>query len=181
MNNEAGFEQLGKSIIDNIKEEQAKLGYRKETIYLYYPLSSLKHFFGQTKTEEEMRHTLSHFPASIRSRLGNIKVSNQKERFCFEIPETGSEYVHNHVKDNEFIRELIHTVSEHGCTIEKIISLFQSYSSNIEVVKMNNKEFDYRISFLEDKEDQYYYCFHDEGCHMIYHRFTQEDYKDFDL
>ena len=31
------------NLIDIIKEEQAKLGYRKESIRLYYPLGSLKH------------------------------------------------------------------------------------------------------------------------------------------
>ena len=34
------FEKLEQNIIDMIKEEQAKLGYRKESIRLYYPLSS---------------------------------------------------------------------------------------------------------------------------------------------
>lgn len=34
------FEKLEQNIIDMIKEEQAKLDYRKESIRLYYPLSS---------------------------------------------------------------------------------------------------------------------------------------------
>ena len=38
-----GFERLYKNLIDIIKEEQAKLGFRREAIRLYYPLSiSLK-------------------------------------------------------------------------------------------------------------------------------------------
>ena len=32
------FEKLEQNIIDMIKEEQAKLGYRKESIRLYYPV-----------------------------------------------------------------------------------------------------------------------------------------------
>ena len=40
-----GFEKLENSLIDVIKEEQAKLGFKEEKIHLYYPLSSLKHFF----------------------------------------------------------------------------------------------------------------------------------------
>ena len=39
------FDRLEKNLIDIIKEEQAKLGFRKEAIRLYYPLSSLNHFF----------------------------------------------------------------------------------------------------------------------------------------
>ena len=40
------YNRLENSLIDVIKEEQAKLGYMKEKIRLYYPLSSLNHFFG---------------------------------------------------------------------------------------------------------------------------------------
>lgn len=32
---------------------------------------------------------------------------------------------------------------------------------------------------FEEGEDKYYYCFKDEGCHIIYHRFLPEDYADF--
>ena len=40
-----GYDKLEKNLIDIIKEEQAKLGFFKEDIRLYYPLSSLNHFF----------------------------------------------------------------------------------------------------------------------------------------
>ena len=43
---------------------------------------------------------------------------------------------------------------------------------------MDNGEFDRMIRF-EEGEDKYYYCFKDEGCHIIYHRFLPEDYADF--
>ena len=39
-----GFDKLESSLIDVIKEEQAKLGFKEEKIHLYYPLSSLNHF-----------------------------------------------------------------------------------------------------------------------------------------
>ena len=42
-----GYERLEKSLTDTIKEEQAKLGIRKEAIRLYYPLSSLNHFYDE--------------------------------------------------------------------------------------------------------------------------------------
>lgn len=45
------YHRLENSIIDVIKEEQAKLGYRKEEIRLYYPLSSLDHFLGQRRMQ----------------------------------------------------------------------------------------------------------------------------------
>ena len=34
-----GFKKLENSLIDVIKEEQAKLGFKEEKIHLYYPLS----------------------------------------------------------------------------------------------------------------------------------------------
>ena len=48
------FDRLEKNLIDIIKEEQAKLGFRKEAIRLYYPLSSLNHFFEAEDSEAEM-------------------------------------------------------------------------------------------------------------------------------
>ena len=39
---------------------------------------------------------------------------------------------------------------------------------------MDNGEFDFWVRFPEGNEDEYYYCFKDEGCHMIYHRFYQK-------
>lgn len=41
-----GYDNLQHNLIDLIREEEAKLGYRKENIRLYYPLSSLCHMFG---------------------------------------------------------------------------------------------------------------------------------------
>ena len=45
------FDRLEKNLIDIIKEEQAKLGFRKEAIRLYYTLSSLNHFFEAEDSE----------------------------------------------------------------------------------------------------------------------------------
>ena len=48
-----GFEKLENSLIDVIKEEQAKLGFKEEKIHLYYPLSSLNHFFLAQDSADE--------------------------------------------------------------------------------------------------------------------------------
>ena len=53
-----GYKRLYKNLIDIIKEEQAKLGFRRESIRLYYPLSSLNHFFEKQDTEEQMKNRL---------------------------------------------------------------------------------------------------------------------------
>lgn len=57
----AGFEALKANIFDNMIEQQAKLGYRKEPVRLYYPLSSLNHFFNKKADSDEMQQILSVF------------------------------------------------------------------------------------------------------------------------
>ena len=111
-----GYKRLYKNLIDIIKEEQAKLGFRRESIRLYYPLSSLNHFFETQDTDDQMKN---------------------------------------------------------------IIALIKNHDKNVFVEEIHNGEFDYLIRFSEENEDPYYYCFHDEGCHIIYHRFLPEDYEDF--
>ena len=62
------YQKLENSLIDVIKEEQAKLGYRKEEIRLYYPLGSLNHFFDTNGNEEEMPEFLRdslHIPKNV--------------------------------------------------------------------------------------------------------------------
>lgn len=175
-----GYERLEKSLIDLVKEEQAKLGYRKEMIRLYYPLSSLNHFMETNADSEEMQELLADFPKAAEDIFGEVGITHTKDRFCFALSEKASEYVHENMKPNEFIKELVELVAKHGCTMEDIEVLFRSHSDKIVAEPMDNGEFDRMIRF-EEGEDKYYYCFKDEGCHIIYHRFLPEDYADFDF
>lgn len=179
MDYKAGYKRLENSLIDIIKEEQAKLGYRKETIRLYYPLSSLNHFFEVSYQEEEMKSLLSEFAEYAKCHLGAVQISNKNDRFCFFISEDGVEYVHHHTKENEFIQELVELIGKHGCSMEDVKTLFLKTSKSVHMEPVNHGEFDYLIYFKDNSKDQYYYCFKDEGCHMIYHRFLPEDYEDF--
>ena len=173
-----GYERLEKSLIDLVKEEQAKLGYRKEMIRLYYPLSSLNHFMETNADSEEMQELLADFPKAAEDIFGEVGITHAKDRFCFALSENASEYVHENMKPNEFIKELVELVAKHGCTMEDIEVLFRSHSDKIVAEPMDNGEFDRMIRF-EEGEVKYYYCFKDEGCHIIYHRFLPEDYADF--
>ncbi len=87
--------------------------------------------------------------------------------------------MHAHMKPNEFIRELVELVGKHGCTMQQVKDLFLSKGKQVQMEPMDNGEFDLMIRFEGDAEDPYYYCFKDEGCHIIYHRFLPEDYADF--
>ena len=174
-----GFKRLEKNLIDIIKEEQAKLGFRKEEIRLYYPLISLNHFFEADDDVDEMQTRLEQFPEEVKKKLGDICVTHKKDRFCLHIPEQGSVYVHEHTTENEFIKKLVELMMNHGIKKEDILAIFQKEAKDIRVGDMHNGEFDFWVRFPEENEDEYYYCFKDEGCHMIYHRFLPEDYADF--
>ena len=141
------YNRLENSLIDVIKEEQAKLGYMKEKISLYYPLSSLNHFFGNETDAAGMMEILKDFPSYIEEKFGEVAVSHRGDRFCFTVSEKASEYVHNNMKENEFIKALIELVGRHGCTIEEIKELFHSYSDKIITEPMDNEEFDVIIRF----------------------------------
>ena len=187
------YDNLQRSLIDVIKEEQAKLGYYREDIRLYYPLSSLNHFFGTNVGADEMQCILDgtgeqdHTPIAtgmneaLSDKLGMVEVSHRGDRFCFHISPEGVEYVHENTTENEFIRELVQLVAKHGCTIEEVYQLFTKHSGHVRREPMENGEFDVRIWFEDDAEDPYYYCFKQEGEHMIYHRFLPADYEDFEF
>ena len=138
-----GYSRLAKSLIDIVKEQQAKLGYRKEIVRLYSPLSTLSHFFESAGADNKIAATViseqqmleilapNNLPKQLTDSIGEIKVTAKNERFCIEIPPEGSEYVHEHTADNEFISELIALVGTHGCPMEEITELFYKYSDDI--------------------------------------------------
>lgn len=189
------YDNLQRSLVDVIKEEQAKLGYYREDIRLYYPLSSLNHFFGTNVGADEMQCILdgkgkgetdhdmiaAGMNEALSDKLGMVEVSHRGDRFCFHIPPEGVEYVHENTTENEFIRELVQLVAKHGCTIDQVYELFQAHSDQVGREKTSNGEFDERIWFKNDVDDPYFYCFKQEGEHMIYHRFLPEDYEDFEF
>ena len=109
--------------------------------------------------------------------LGRVEISRNKDRFCFVVPEEGAEYVHEKRSGNSFIKKLVALLQTHPCTIEDIHKLFLGTGEKIHFEKIETEDFDYLIYF-ESGEDSYYYCFKDEGCHIIYHRFMPEDYRD---
>ena len=88
------YKLLEEILADLILEEQAKLGYRKESIRFYFPLSSLRHIFKNASNADEMQSLLADFPAFMQENYGAVNVSHRMERFCFQLSEQASEYVH---------------------------------------------------------------------------------------
>ena len=69
MQNEA-YQKLMDNLCDIVAEEQAKLGYMKEPIRLYYPFSSLNHFFVGDVSADEMQEKLSKFKSFAYDKFG---------------------------------------------------------------------------------------------------------------
>lgn len=173
------YTKLENNIMDVLKEEQVKLGYRSEAVRLYYPLHSLNRFLQTNYGIEEMQAELELFSQSAEHKLGRIAVSHERERFCFLLPPQASDFVHDHMHDTDFICTLVNTVSKHGTTIADVLELFHKFSDNVHAEKVSHGEFDYLVYFEDGEPDAFRYCITDEGCHISYHRFTEEDYNDF--
>lgn len=173
------YSKLEKNIIDVLKEEQVKLGYRSEDVRLYYPLQSLNRFLKTNHSISEMQTELRVFSKSVEDRLGRIGISNENERFCLLLPPKASDYVHEHMGNTEFICDFVNTVARHGVSMDEVLEQFYKYSDNVHVEQVAHGEFDYLVYFEDGKPDAFRYCIKDEGCHIIYHRFTIDDYNDF--
>ena len=183
-----GYAKLEKNLIDIVKEQQMKLDYCEEEVRLYYPLSSLNHFFGTDDSAEAMLDRLQpkKQPDEFKGKLGAVEVTQHNGRFCFLISKEGGRYVHENTTPDSFLGELIAYVGGHDCTMQGIFDLFRKYSKNVVIEKAKDDEFDYVVHFEHTADDdnpdvsgdEYYYCFKDEGCHIIYHRFLPEDYRE---
>ena len=90
-----------------------------------------------------------------------------------------SDYVHENRKPSEFLVRFIGTVARHGCTLDEVMDVFHAYSDHVHMEKTTGTGFDYLVYFEDGIPDDYRYCLSLEGEHMIYHKFTPEDYEDF--
>lgn len=173
------FDKLRKSIVDAVQEGQLKLGYRSETIRLYYPLASLCLLTEKEMSAEDMTAALEKFAGENERELGRIEVSRKGERFCLAVPPQGAQWVHEHTDLNGFLADFIRTIGRHGCTMEELLAQFHKHSDHVRVEELHNGEFDWLIEFEDGDPDEYRYCIADEGGHLTYHRFTREDYEAF--
>lgn len=175
------YSRLESNIIDVIHEGQVKLGFQKEYIRLYYPLQSLNRFLETNADETEMEALLKEFADTAVSRLGATEISHDGDRFCLCMSPQASEYVHTHAPKDGFLYDFINTVSRHGITIEDVLDQFRKYSDKVHIEQQNHGEFDWLVYFEDGKPDAYRYCLTDEGHHVIYHRYTKEDFEDLNL
>ncbi|MGN0666808.1 MAG: DUF3877 family protein [Huintestinicola sp.] len=175
------FKSLENNLINVMKENQIKIGYDSIACSLNYPLVSLNNLIGEQCDAEMMKQRLLEFSGQVSDRLGLIEVSERKGIFTLKIPQKGADYVHEHTESSEFIVRFIETVREHGVTFEQVMEVFRQYSDKVHVEEVSNGEFDYLVYFEDGIPDDFIYCLTLEGPHITYHRFTKDDYKDFNF
>lgn len=175
---EDSFFRLSHNLEDMIKEQQIKLGFDKETVRLYYPLSSLNHLLNVSlSNESRMNEMLADFCDYTAETLSDLDFSNDGDRFCIALGPKAGEYVNGLWNEDDFLPALIQTIQKHGVTLEDVLTVFRQYSDCVCVEKKEHGEFDYLVYFEDGKPDSYRYCLTVDDCHIIYHRYTEDDYK----
>lgn len=170
------FERLERNIKDMIAEQQIKLGYLEESVQLYYPLESLNGLLGHEYTDVEMIRFLEKFFDDVQEKYGEVEVTEKGGRFCLRLPPQAGKYVHEHIEDYAFLKELIQAVAGHGQTFEALLAIFRKYSDCVCVEPTSHGEFDYLVYFQDGLPDEFIYCISVEGDHLTYHRFTKTDF-----
>ena len=173
------FDIFEKNILDVIKEEQIKLGYRKEPVTVYYMHRSVNRMLDIDADSNRSADCLEPLKKDFSEKYGPVEIASDDRRITVTVSAEVSEYVHLNIKNSEFIVRFIRLIERHNITIEQIYSLFLEYSDRVHFEKKDNGEFDYLIYFEDGNPDSYRYCLTDETVHFIYHRYTEFDYDDF--
>ena len=174
-----GRERLEKNLTDQMKEAQLKLGYEEETMRLYYPVASLNLLLG-TDCEKagEMKETLEKLFAEPKSGLGKLEFAVRAGRIEVSVPPEGARYVHEHMGDVAFLREIVSLFSDpHGKSVKDVKQVFGKFGAYVCEQMPEGSDFDEVLYFKDPSVDEYYYCVKEEMGHLIYHRFLKEDYR----
>ncbi len=172
-------ERLIKNILDQVKEAQLKLGFARETVRLYYPVSSLNQLLQtNAETAEELAELLK-LADLFRELPGDAEFSTHGGRLEISVsPETVC-YVHEQVAEPAFLKAMIQLFAAHHAADRTALSeLFGRFSEDYVLEEMpEGSDFDYVMYFPDKDPDEYYYCIKEEMGHTIYHRFMEEDYR----
>ncbi len=169
---------LRQNLIAVIKEQQLKLGYREESIRLFYPASSLNALLGRERKDTNTAEFAKKALKDLAADFGDIDISKSGERFCLRIPVKGCRYVHELETDHGFLQELITAVAAHTHSMEEIIQIFYRHGTQLVVEDRNDGEFDKLLYFADGKPDDFYYLLSNEAGHISYHRFSKADFEE---
>ena len=175
-------DKLSVNIIDQIVEAQLKLGYTKEKMTFYYPLTSLNKLLNKSfKTVEECVEICNSMDSIRRSKIGVLIFESNKSNIGVTVPVEGVSYVHEKEKPSEFLVSLIDAFRDnHHLNIDDVERLFARFGEYERVEVSEDTGFMYAIWFKDGKNsgDEYVYCINIEMGHTIYHRFMRDDYEE---
>jgi hypothetical protein len=172
-------EKLMQNMIDQMIEAQLKLGYAKESILLYYPVSSLNSLLETDYPDaaslcEALRENFNQ-PCE----LGQLDFAIHSGRIQVGISPEGAQYVHEHIAIPQFLKNIIELFqTHHSCSLDEILAVFARTGDYICEKMPEGSDFDFVLYFKDSSLDPYYYCIKMEMGHTIYHRFLKEDYEE---
>ena len=141
---------------------------------LYYPQASLLELLPAEK--ENLSEALAAFCRTAEPELGKltIKETEEKGRYCIHVPSAGVKYVHENLEDSPFLKAFLAEIFKAGNTVEDMIKIFQSFSQDIIIEKVDEQE--WGISFQNPEIDPYVYYLEQDAFGLQYHRFTRQAY-----
>ena len=168
---------LKTNICDSIKECEIKLGYQEKAIHLYYPESTLLELLGAEHHNLSEKITL--FCQTQAEIFGDITISETQEsgRYCIDIPAKGVKYVYENMTASDFMTAFVQKIHKPGGKKEDIIKLFNEFSNDVVVEKMEEKE--WAVYFQNSIPDGYVYYIEEDDFGLQYHRFTRETFERF--
>ncbi|MDE6698480.1 MAG: DUF3877 family protein [Lachnospiraceae bacterium] len=173
-------EKLVKNIIDQIKEAQIKLGYMRESMRFYYPLSSVNAMLNMDfKSTGELTSFINSKNILDNTIIGKLLLSVHDDRIEVSVSADGVTYVYENIPDPPFLRDIINFfATHHNAGIDEIRSIFEKYGNDYVCEGMPaGEDFDYVMYFKDKSIDEYYYCIKNEMHHTIYHRFSKVDFQ----
>lgn len=175
-------EPLKKHIIDTVKEWQMKIGYRPESMKLYYPAVSLAELLDlpEDAGKEQLQRALFEFAEKEEAFLGKLSFAEKEDRWELTVPPEGCTWIHENVPDSPLLTDFIRTITTPGKTLEDVRACFAHYALPGHPLQEADHVHDGmgRVFFYEDGQpDEYVYCVEADDFGLTYHRFTMEDYK----
>lgn len=172
------FSVLKDHLMNVLKESQMKIGYTENAASINYPPASLCRLLGEELNEQELNDRLSLFCDEIRPLLGTVTVSRYEGQYRLTVSSEGVRYVHEHIPDSPFLKELIALIRERRPKeIGEIIAVFQKYSDKVVVEASDNEEYNYVLYFEDGMPDDFVYLVEARFGYVSYHRLTKPDYR----
>lgn len=174
--------RLCQNLIDVIIESHMKLKYSENSIGIHYILPSLGHFLNCSPTREEILPKLQAALSECSETLGAVRISETDKGYCCTVSKEGVRWIHENITPSAFCVEFFALIRSRDYSIEDMIALFQKHSDKVHAEHItDNDEFDWLLYFEDGTPDPYWYCFNTMDLCVTYHRYTKDDYLDFEF